>query len=70
VLRDDGLALQRYRFRDSATVLEDEWTFAWAEVDTIYADKVGTFVVDQIRLLFNELKPPEPPEPPESPKQI
>jgi hypothetical protein len=44
--------LQRYRFRNSVAVLEDEWSFAWANVQTIHAYKVDSYVVDQIRLLF------------------
>ncbi len=52
VLRDDGLALQRYRFRNGGTVLEDEWSFAWADVKAIHAYKVDAYVVDQMRLRF------------------
>jgi hypothetical protein len=52
VMSDDGLTLRRYRFGDSGTFLEDEWSFAWADVRTIHAYKVETYVVDQIRLLF------------------
>jgi hypothetical protein len=52
VMSDDGLTLRRYRFGDSGTFLEDERSFAWADVRTIHAYKVETYVVDQIRLLF------------------
>ena len=53
MLRNDGLALQQYRFRDSRTVLENEWSFAWSNVRAIHAYKVDLFTVDQIRLFFS-----------------
>ena len=53
VIRNDGLALQQYRFRDSRTVLENEWSIAWSDVRAIHAYKVDLFTVDQIRLFFS-----------------
>jgi hypothetical protein len=48
----EGLELQRYRFRKGATVLETEWRFAWSDVPRIVGYKIDALTTDQIRLAF------------------